>query len=517
MSTTCSRRSIIVALAVIFVIAALLRFWNLELRPPHHDEGVNGWFTENILRDGYYAYDPKNYHGPLYFYLLVASRAVFGFGLWQLRLPGALIGLAACFIPLLVRRRIGWPAALAACAVLATSPTLVYYARYAIHETLLAALGLLAAACMLRWADSGRGGWLIGLAACVGAMIATKETTLLFLAPAGAWLAGESLVESIRARRFLVLGHGWTGARRALPIAVAMAAVMAVIHVLAYTAAFKAPGSVLAQLHRSIEAYAVWSHTGTEQGGHVKAACYYIHLATRYELVLYGLAVAGTVLGFRERVIRSTGLVGFAMLALYSAIPYKMPWLPMSWLALLAIPAGYGALAAVRLARHEVTPRMPAAIAIGSVLVPAIAITWRSSFHRPADAREQLAYVHTDADYNRWFPFVAQAAKLVGTRQVLIAVDSDTTWPMAWSLRPYPHTHWRADGNEHVIIVAEKRAAAVESRLKARYLKRQYRVRDSADPVFIYLRADVFEQRLSPRGWIVMDKQPGATLADRSR
>jgi uncharacterized protein (TIGR03663 family) len=173
MSTT-SRRTIVVAIVAIAAVAAVLRLWHLELRPPHHDEGVNGWFTENILHDGYYAYDPENYHGPLYFYLLTASRKLLGFGLVSLRMPGALIGLGACFIPLMLRRRLGWSVTLASCAVLATSPTLVYYARYAIHETLLAALGLLAAACMLRWADRGHRYWLVAAGASIAGMVATK-------------------------------------------------------------------------------------------------------------------------------------------------------------------------------------------------------------------------------------------------------------------------------------------------------------------------------------------------------
>jgi hypothetical protein len=338
---------------------------------------------------------------------------------------------------------------------------------------------------------------------------------VLFLAPAGLWLVGEAMVESVRARQFRVLGHRWAGVRRVLPIAITTLVVMAAIHVLAYTWAFKAPGSIAKQLHRSIEAYVAWSHTGTEQSGHVKAACYYIHLATRYELVLYGLAIAGTIAAFRDRAIRGAGLVGFAMLALYSAVPYKMPWLPMSWLALLAIPAGRGALAAARLLRHEALSRIPTAIAVGSVLVPAVAITWRSSFYRPADSREQLAYVHTDPDYNRWFPYVAQAAKLVGHRNMLVAVDSNTTWPMAWSLRPYPGTRWSADGNEHVIIASQDRVESVESRLKYRYVRHDYRVRDSADPIVVYLRADVFEARVDPKTWTVIDRVAGAALADR--
>ena len=40
------------------------------MKPPHFDEGINGWFVDQMMRTGYYKYDPSNYHGPLHFYVL---------------------------------------------------------------------------------------------------------------------------------------------------------------------------------------------------------------------------------------------------------------------------------------------------------------------------------------------------------------------------------------------------------------------------------------------------------------
>ncbi len=485
-----SRRWFAILILLLIAVAAILRLWHLELRPPHHDEGVNGWFAERVARDGYYRYDPANYHGPTYFYLLAAARRVFGFGLWQLRLPGVLIGLGACFLPLLLRRRIGRPAALAACGILAVSPTLVYFARYAIHESLLAALGLLATACTLRWADSDKVRWLYGAAAAIAGMIATKETTILFIAAGGLWLGGETVIESIRSRRLVTLGRRWTMSIRVAAIIVSLLAVMAIIHVIAYTGAFRAPGRIVDQLSRSVQAYFLWKRTGVHESGHAKSAWYYVHLGARYELVLYLFALVGTIAGFRDRAVRGAAIVGFTLLGLYSVIPYKMPWLPLGWLMLLAIPAGTGVAAVVRIAR----PRFGRAAAVGAVaiaMLPALVITWRSSFVSPADRGEDLAYVHTDADYNQWIGYVRMAARVHGD-DVRIAVEDSVTWPLPWALTPYRDTRWQARGDEHVIIAARSRAPAIEARLTGRYLRRTYLFRDNAEPVVIYLRVATF-------------------------
>ena len=486
--------------AAIVVVAAALRLWDLELRPPHHDEGVNGWFVERMHGGNAYAYDPHNYHGPSYFYLLSASRELFGFGLWQLRLPGALLGVALCLVPLLARQRLGWGRAVAACVLLACSPTLVYYARYAIHETLLVGLELLVAACVLRWADSSRGAWLVGAAAALAAMIATKETTILFLGVSGLWLLGEIAVGSWRARRLVVLGRSWRWSA-AIPLTAAAAlAVMLTIHVVAFTGAFQARGAVGTQLGRSIEAYALWQRTGTDHGGHVKDVCYYLHLGARYELALLVLAAIGLATGWRERWIRGPGLVGVGLLGAYSAIAYKMPWLPMSWLALLALPASHGVIVVGRVLAREVAPRFGARSALALACAPALVIALRVSFVHPADAREQLAYVHTDADYNRWFPLIEAGARQVGAKQLTIAVEHDAQWPLAWSLGPYPRTRWSAGGDEDVLIVATDRVATVEPRLRTAYLRREFRVRDSAAPAVIYLRRSIYARVLRARG-----------------
>jgi predicted membrane-bound mannosyltransferase len=43
-----------------------LRFFLLGIKPPHFDEGINGWFVDQVVHNGFYRYDPTNYHGPLH-------------------------------------------------------------------------------------------------------------------------------------------------------------------------------------------------------------------------------------------------------------------------------------------------------------------------------------------------------------------------------------------------------------------------------------------------------------------
>jgi predicted membrane-bound mannosyltransferase len=55
---------------LILGLAVFLRFFLLGIKPPHFDEGINGWFVDQMMKNGFYKYDPTNYHGPLHFYVL---------------------------------------------------------------------------------------------------------------------------------------------------------------------------------------------------------------------------------------------------------------------------------------------------------------------------------------------------------------------------------------------------------------------------------------------------------------
>ncbi len=95
-----------ISVIVILLIAAVLRLYDLNLVPLHHDEGVNGNFLVRLVRDGAYQYDPENYHGPTLYYFAAlipwitrllfgeAARDNYGMTTFTIRLIPAIFGLA---------------------------------------------------------------------------------------------------------------------------------------------------------------------------------------------------------------------------------------------------------------------------------------------------------------------------------------------------------------------------------------------------------------------------------------
>ena len=120
--------------AVVTAISVFLRFYWLELKPFHHDEGVNGFFLTTLFRNGTYHYDPANYHGPTLYYITLAFTKVFGLETIPVRSSVAIFGVLSVVLTLFLKRYLGKIGSLSAALFLALSPGMVYISRYFIHE-----------------------------------------------------------------------------------------------------------------------------------------------------------------------------------------------------------------------------------------------------------------------------------------------------------------------------------------------------------------------------------------------
>lgn len=346
----------LVASLAILAVAAFLRLYALELKPMHHDEGVNGFFLTTLLRQGAYKYDPNNYHGPTLYYLSLPLVALFGLSTFAVRLLTVVFGVATVWLVLSLRRHLGAVAALAAAALVAVSPGAVYYSRYFIHETLFVffTLGIVVAA--LRLHETGSAWHLMLLALSVALLFATKETAfisvaVLVLAVLVAWgwerlRAGAERPAAFRHRGRHAPETGYRafmsrlgGGRPGLYLAGA-AILFFVVNILFYSSFLTNPDGVSA----AVESLKVWTKTGTSDF-HKKPVYTYVNWLWQEEAPILLLAAVGSAIALfrRARFAVFIGAWGFGMLAAYSLIPYKTPWLVLSFLVPLAVVAGYAA------------------------------------------------------------------------------------------------------------------------------------------------------------------------------
>jgi uncharacterized protein (TIGR03663 family) len=183
------------AYATLIAAAFLMRFWDLGSRALHHDESLHAYFANQLYEGGGYEHTPV-LHGPLQIFGTALTFFVAGgAGDTAARVLPALLGTALVALPLLFRERLGRTGALATAALLALSPTLLYYSRFARNDIWIAFFTLTLAACLWRYVEDRRPRWLYGIAGLLALSFAAKETTFItsatLIAFLNLWLASD--------------------------------------------------------------------------------------------------------------------------------------------------------------------------------------------------------------------------------------------------------------------------------------------------------------------------------------
>jgi hypothetical protein len=203
--------------------------------------------------------------------------------------------------------------------------------------------------------------------------------------------------------------------------------------------------SVFSDLLRAVPSFA-----GRAEGqGHEKPFWYYaVLLGGGWSgAMIMGLAALGIFRALKSG--RRRWLVVYALLAglIYSAIPYKTPWLALNiWLP-LAIFAGM-AVEWLWFATPKLSVRVMTLAFIGLLGVTIEHDTRQRVFITPADEKNPYAYAHTGEDLLRLPDRLQALAQQSGFTNPRIAVVAADAWPLPWYLRKFSQTGFWQPGQE---------------------------------------------------------------------
>ncbi len=511
--------------ASIVLLALVLRLLWLDVKPAHFDEGVNGWFVDTMTRQGYYHYDPTNFHGPLHFYVLFLAQTLLGREIWVLRLPLALVSTGSVVLVLGWRCYLGERVCQIAALAMAISPAMVFYGRYAIHETWLLFFLLLTA-----W--GGAGLWRFGerrhlWAAALGltGMILTKETYLIHVV--ALVLAVPCLLaygKISRSTRFAFAGWKF-GVRELLKVT----AICGLLIVFFYTGGFLDwPGprtfdanghpQPLGSLAGLYECFGAWIRTGTATDiaptGHEKPWHYWLQLLAGVEVdengqrpifrttiaselpALLGLLASFALLAPRtNRLARYLAIYGLGALIGYSLVPYKTPWCVI----VLAWPFYFVfGLAVVRCAQR--VDVWSATAVTAALCVFTLNATWQLNFRHFTDEAEPYVYVQTNQDIEKLLiPLRTLAARDARNRYLTGHFMVPEHHPLIWLLGDFPKIDFPAldqppePPDADVLLLDDSVVDSVEPDLHFNYFKEPLKVRGkSVESATLYLQQGTF-------------------------
>jgi len=422
----------------------------------HTDEAVNAYLTGELLAGKPFHYDPQDRHGPALLVLaepivkLLGAKKFSELTEAQLRLTPVIVGSATILLFSAGVEMFGFIACLIAALLFAIAPLPVYYSRYFIHETLFVAatLGLILSGWNALQKKSVFSAALAGF--CAALMLACKETALIHFFALGVALFADRLLapasNPARANGFLKPAGLETGvSRRKINLTALGVFILTVVLLFTW---FGRNCSVFGDLLHAIPRFA--ARAGGE--GHQKPFGYYFHLLDPL-MVLSIVAAAGVYAAVCDAVSRTrkSGLLllvyALVIFLIYSAIPYKTPWLALNlWLPLTLI-CGFGVAAFWKLVKNP-TGRWGVGIAGAFLLATLATQTKLLVFEKPADENNPYAYAHTMEDL-LGLPVrleeLARQNKILNSRIAVVAADA---WPLPWYLRKFSQVGYWQPGQE---------------------------------------------------------------------
>ena len=491
---------------LILGLATVLRVLFLDIKPPHFDEGINGWFVDQMVKDGFYRYDPTNYHGPLHFYILFLSQALFGRNLYALRMPVVLASIGAVWLALKYDRVIPRPVARVAALAMALSPGFIFYGRYSIHEVWLLLFSLMFVFGLLGLWREGTLSYLWFTGMGITGMILTKETYIIHLGCA-------LLALPIAYISTMIVGvedskpaaQKWNSVDLAIVCLTGIGAI-----VFFYSGTFF-HWNGLKDLFRTFHA---WFETGSSGHGHEKPWYYWLELIARYEWpVCAGLVLCGVTFLFRILTLRFVAIMGIGTFMAYSIIHYKTPWCIISIIWPLLFVFG-GFILLVPRTRLVVSSVVASILLIVSLSFAVWLNFFRcSSFieanwdrNRPLTTNireffnaEPYVYVQTYNDiYKLTTPLLELAHRNPRFYHLVGHIIRPSPYPIPWILGDFPQVgYYEHDNNPakldaDFLLVEDSKIAEVERQLQDSYFTEPLTIRPYQDTSKLYLRVSVF-------------------------
>jgi uncharacterized protein (TIGR03663 family) len=453
---------------IIFIITIFTRLYALDLRPVHHDEAVFTHFIFQIMRGTPfdYWYDA---HGPILFYVTAAIFKLGGISAFNLRVGQAVLSILTVLLLVPLRKKLGKAGFMTAAAFLAVSPTIIYFSRYAFHESYFAFVSLACVATLFIYLRTKNANYLYATVALHTLLFFIKEVAYMFtfvtcsffgmilLIRIWKLIAQEKRFKKVMSRIFSPISSTKEAVSIWLKISIPVIIVLAITITLASSFFFRlpqAPGVIWDNFTHNFEK--------TTDTGHNKPWTYFLGLFSEIEpailvfitiSILIPLIVSILILANRLILKRkNSALKSFArlflphslfhgyvlywsifMLMISAYIPYKTPWnivyqsLPLILLGGIVVQKIYKAL-------PKSSYRIGLIVILSLLWAQTAYSSWNINYVDYVDEEKNpLVYVHTTHEVEVLAEYIRARAQEYEAHSILIIADE--YWPLPFYCR----------------------------------------------------------------------------------
>ncbi|HKP81364.1 MAG TPA: hypothetical protein VJT69_05075, partial [Pyrinomonadaceae bacterium] len=233
------------------------------------------------------------------------------------------------------------------------------------------------------------------------------------------------------------------------------------LYLLFYSSFFTNPKGI----YDSLQTFAIWTRTGRE--AHVHPPQQYLIWLARQEsslLFLGAIGAALVVLKPKNSLALFCALWSFGLIAAYSLIPYKTPWLVLNFVIPLALIAGYTVQEIYEMDHRQL--RLGAVVLLVAIAIASYQSIDLNFIHYDNDDPKYVyVYAHTTRPTLELVNQVEQIAKEYQGGQTGISIVSPDYWPLPWYFRNFSRVGYfgrMAASSEPIIIANENQRPQVE-------------------------------------------------------
>jgi predicted membrane-bound mannosyltransferase len=211
---------------------------------------------------------------------------------------------------------------------------------------------------------------------------------------------------------------------------------------------------------KAFEAYNIWAKTGNKEHA-FNGTWAYLKWCTKLEGPIMIISAIGLLVSFikaSHRWAMFAGLWAWGLFAAYTIIPYKTPWLAISFILPMCISAGY-ALGEMLESRNR-RLRIATLVLIAGSLALLCYQTYQLNFVRYDDDQMGYVYAHTKHGYKDLIAKIEHYAEKSGKGyDAQIEIVSPDYWPMTWDLNKYGKAYFQGrlvDATTAEMVVTKK-------------------------------------------------------------
>lgn len=432
---------------LIILVAILVRFYSLDSRPMHVDEAVHAVKFGELLQNGFYKYDPVEYHGPSLNYLTLITSWLRGEKSYSdisettLRLIPSMVSLIPFLLLIVFRQVFEKKHVMIFMILVSVSAPIVFYERYYIQESLLVNFFFSFMISLYHYFKAKKSYSLILSAIFLGLAVSSKETVIISI---GSFLLALFLSGVKGNNIWRVIVHNKLSLFSSLLL-------FGVVVASFYSSFFSNPVGI----RDFFFSFSNYVEKASQFHDHIYPWYYYLQLISFRniegfyftELPMMLLFLSAAYFLFSKATSRFIKLLLFFSVIsfiIYSALPYKTPWLILtSWQSILFVSA-FG------LAR--ISEKMSTSYFSGLFLIFTLYsffqlynVVFKYSFH----PQNPFVYAHSTNDIFTIEKLTKPIIDKIPNGEYLpvyVAASKNDYWPLPWTLRKFKNISF----NNHI-------------------------------------------------------------------